>query len=70
MAAALLYASFIVGRKLLFPETTLLGFPSLIALLTALFGVVMLALGLIGVYVGRIFVQTQGRPNYIIKNVE
>lgn len=70
VVAALLYASFIVGRKLLFPETTLLGFPSLIALLTALFGVVMLALGLIGVYVGRIFVQTQGRPNYIIKNVE
>ena len=64
------YAAFIVGRKLLFPETTLLGFPTLVALITALFGVVMLALGLIGIYVGRIFVQTQNRPNYIIKNIE
>ncbi|WP_046972625.1 glycosyltransferase family 2 protein [Dyella japonica] len=64
------HATFIVVNKLLHPASTLSGFPSIVAILTGMFGVIMLSLGVIGTYVARIFVQTQGRPIYIIKNIE
>jgi len=64
------HATYIVANKLMHPASTLAGFPSIVAILTAMFGVTMLSLGIIGIYVARIFVQTQGRPIYIIKNIE
>lgn len=70
LAGSCIHAAFIIARKLLHPESTLAGFPSIVALLAGMFGVLMLSLGVIGVYVARIFVQTQGRPNYIVKNIE
>lgn len=48
----------------------MLGFATMVALLTGFFGVMMLGLGVVGVYVARIFVQTQQRPLYIVKNIE
>ncbi|WP_201316271.1 glycosyltransferase family 2 protein [Dyella sp. EPa41] len=70
LACSAAHAIYIVANKLLHPASTLAGFPSIVAILTAMFGVIMLSLGIIGIYVARIFVQTQGRPIYIIKNIE
>ncbi len=70
LAASCSHAAYIIVRKLLHPESTLVGFPSIVALLTGMFGVMMLALGIIGLYVARIFVQTQGRPIFIIKHID
>lgn len=70
LAGSAAHAAYIVTNKLLHPTSTLAGFPSIIAILTGMFGVTMLSLGVIGIYVARIFVQTQGRPIYIIKNIE
>jgi len=67
---ALANATYVVARKLIYPDSTLAGFPTLVALLTVMFGFLMLGLGIIGVYVARIFVQTQGRPLFIVKDVE
>lgn len=67
---AMANATYVVVRKLLHPEATLLGFPTIVALLTAFFGVLMIGLGVIGIYVARIFVQTQQRPLYIVKHIE
>lgn len=70
LAFSVAHASYIVANKLLHPASTLAGFPSIIAILTGMFGVIMVSLGVIGIYVARIFVQTQGRPIYIIKNID
>lgn len=70
MVCSLLNAGYVVLRKLLDPASTLLGFPTMVALLTAFFGVMMLGLGVIGVYVARIFVQGQQRPLFIVKHIE
>ena len=70
LVASAMYASVILVHKLLHPDATLAGFPSLVALLAGMFGILMLSLGTIGVYIARIFVQTQGRPIFIVKNIE
>lgn len=67
---AFVNAAFVVLRKIIYPDSTMLGFPTMVALLTGFFGVMMLGLGVVGVYVARIFVQTQQRPLYIVKNIE
>lgn len=70
MICAFVNAAFVVLRKIIYPDSTMLGFATMVALLTGFFGVMMLGLGVVGVYVARIFVQTQQRPLYIVKNIE
>lgn len=70
LLCSLANAAYVVLRKLIDPSSTLVGFPTIVALLTAFFGVMMIGLGIIGIYVGRIFVQTQQRPLYIVKHIE
>jgi len=70
LVIAFVNAAMVVLRKILHPDSTMLGFPTIVALMTGFFGVLMLGLGVIGIYVARIFVQTQQRPLYIVKNIE
>lgn len=70
LVCALLNGTYVVLHKLLDPASTLLGFPTVIALLTAFFGSLMIGIGITGIYVARIFVQTQQRPLYIVKQIE
>lgn len=53
-------------RKLLTPEI-LAGYTSLLAAILFVGGVIMLMLGLIGEYVGRIYICLNNRPQYVIK---
>jgi polyisoprenyl-phosphate glycosyltransferase len=57
-----LYYRFILNRS---PQ----GFTALIAAITFLSGVLLFFLGVIGEYVGRIYEETKGRPNYIVERV-
>jgi glycosyltransferase involved in cell wall biosynthesis len=45
------------------------GFTALIAAITFLSGVLLFFLGVIGEYVGRIYEETKGRPNYVVERV-
>jgi hypothetical protein len=45
------------------------GLSSFISLLLVLFGVQLAGLGLIGEYIGRIYMEVQGRPYYIIRRI-
>ncbi|KGI78889.1 glycosyltransferase family 2 protein [Oleiagrimonas soli] len=63
-------AGYVVVNKLIDPASTALGYPSVVALLTAFFGLLMISLGVVGIYVARIFVQTQQRPLFIVKDIE
>jgi undecaprenyl-phosphate 4-deoxy-4-formamido-L-arabinose transferase len=55
-----------VVRKLLNPEI-ILGFTSIIVIVLFLGGVILLAVGLIGEYVGRIYIGQNQAPQYVIR---
>lgn len=62
---ALFYMVFIIVKTLVVGEP-IQGFPTLVCLILFLGGCQLLAMGVIGEYIGRIFNQTKDRPPYII----
>jgi putative glycosyltransferase len=55
-------------RKLLFNDA-LLGFTSMMAMISLSLGIMTTGMGTLGIYLGRIFRQVQNRPNYIVKDI-
>lgn len=45
------------------------GYPSLIAVITFLGGVQLLSIGIVGEYVGKTYIESKQRPNYLIRDV-
>ena len=63
---AFVYIVIIIVQYLLgVPRTA--GFSTLLIIVLFLGGVQMIALGIIGEYVGRIFTETKGRPLYLVE---
>ncbi|HEY7642926.1 MAG TPA: glycosyltransferase family 2 protein [Steroidobacteraceae bacterium] len=63
------YGMVLLVRKIVHPDAILSGFTTL-ALLTSLSaGMIMMSLGVIGLYISRIYSQTQNRPVYLIRSV-
>lgn len=67
--ACTVYGSALVIRKLLYPESLLSGFTTLSLLISMSAGMIMMSLGVIGLYISRIYNQTQNRPVYLIKTI-
>lgn len=68
-----LYFIFVLLQKIFFPHTIQSGWASLIAVSLFFNGIILLMLGIIGEYIGRIYDEARGRPLYIIselKNME
>ena len=65
--AAFIYGCYIIGRTLLL-GIELPGYASLIVAILFLGGVELVALGVIGEYVGRVFIETKGRPLYLVRD--
>ena len=63
--SAFIYGAWVVLKTLLFGEVVA-GYPSLMLVQLFLGGVQLLAIGILGEYIGRIFTETKGRPIYII----
>jgi glycosyltransferase involved in cell wall biosynthesis len=63
-----LYAIFIIGRVLLFGIDTP-GYASLLSAVLFMGGIQLLTLGIIGEYLGRLFVEVKGRPIYVVESV-
>lgn len=55
--------------KILYNDAIQVGWTSIIAINVLILGIVSTFLGLIGIYIFKIFKQVQGRPNYIVKNI-
>ena len=65
---SLLFVVFLVVRRLFVgPEVG--GVFTLFAILFFLIGIMLFGIGLLGEYVGRIYVQAQGRPRYLLRAV-
>lgn len=55
--------------KTLFLGNAVEGYPSLMAMITFLGGVQLLTIGLLGEYVGKVYLETKQRPLYVIRDV-
>lgn len=64
---ALLYGVWVIIEKLVIGNDVP-GYPSLMAAVLFLGGVQLICLGVLGEYIGRIYLETKSRPRYIIKN--
>ncbi len=62
-----LYALFIIVRVLVFGKDTP-GFASLLVAILFLGGVQLIGIGVIGEYIGRIYIESKQRPIYIVRN--
>ena len=66
--SAFVYGMFIVFKTMMFGEA-ISGYPSMMVVQLALGGIQLLSIGLLGEYIGRIFIETKGRPLYLIQSV-
>ncbi len=60
---------YIMVKKIIYPDVIQIGWTSIIAINVLILGIISTFLGLIGIYINKIFKQVQGRPNAIIKKV-
>ena len=61
------YGIYVVIRKIMLPETPM-GWSSIMAVNLFSSGIIMLLLGVIGEYVGRIFICINDAPQYVVRN--
>lgn len=62
------YVAYLVFRRLVYADT-LIGFTSIMGLIALSLGLSCMALGLVGVYLGKVLDQVRGRPRYIVRDV-
>lgn len=65
--AGIIFAITIVYQKLTSPNPPATGYPSIMATLLSIGGVIMVLLGMLGEYVGRIFISLNNIPQYVVK---
>ncbi len=66
---ALVFGTLIIIKKFLYGDPVA-GYASLVVLITFIGGIQLLALGVIGEYLGRVFNETKNRPLYLVKDMQ
>jgi putative glycosyltransferase len=64
---SLSFALYLIIRKLIFPAEIFLGWTSILVSVSFSLGIITLCLGVIGIYLSKIFTQVNNRPHYFIK---
>ncbi|WP_445709939.1 glycosyltransferase family 2 protein [Flavobacterium sp.] len=64
-----LFLVFLAFQKIIHQDEVQLGWTSIVAINVLILGIISTFLGLIGIYIFKIFKQVQGRPNVIIKKI-
>ena len=67
-AAAFIYASFVIIKTLILGVDEP-GYASLMVVILTLGGIILISLGLLGEYLGRIYNEVKGRPIYVVRKV-
>lgn len=62
------YGSIIIIKSLVF-GADVPGYPSLVTFILFFSGLQMIGIGMLGSYIGRIFIETKHRPLYIVREV-
>ena len=62
-----LYGIYIIIHKLFVHSMVLQGYSSLMSIILFVSGIIMLMLGIIGEYIGRIYISINNSPQYVIK---
>lgn len=62
-----LYGIYIIIHKLVVHTSVLQGYSSLMAVILFIGGIIMMMLGMIGEYIGRIYISINNSPQYVIK---
>ncbi len=62
---AFIYLLFVICKTLLYGDPVA-GYPSMISIVLFMGGIQLVVLGIIGEYVGRIFYEAKGRPDYLV----
>jgi len=60
---------FLIIRKIIFPETILIGYTSITILLLHIEGLIILLISFIGLYISQSYYQIKNRPRYVIKEI-
>jgi putative glycosyltransferase len=68
-AASFLYGLYLVVRKLLYQEQIELGFTTIAGLIALSLGAVTTCLGVIGIYLAKVYNQVRGRPIVLIRDI-
>jgi putative glycosyltransferase len=66
---SILLITYLILKKVLYLDEVQLGWTSLVAINILVLGLICTFLGVIGIYVYKIYKQVQGRPNAIIKKI-
>lgn len=66
---SVLFLIYLALKKMIHQDDVQLGWTSIVAINVMILGVISTFLGLIGIYIYKIFKQVQGRPNAIIKKI-
>lgn len=66
---SLFYSIYLLLRRLLFPESIVSGFTFLALVSVGSSGLLLLGLGIIGLYIHKVFKQVQLRPIFVVKNI-
>ncbi|NMD68803.1 glycosyltransferase family 2 protein [Bacillus sp. DNRA2] len=65
-SSAFFYMFYVIFSKILFGNSVS-GYASIVSIILFFGGIQLIFLGIIGEYIGRIFIEVKGRPNFIIK---
>lgn len=65
--SAILGLLFIIVRSIVIPGSSVSGWASLVCIILLIGGLELLCLGIIGKYIGKIYLQSKNRPIYIVK---
>jgi len=65
-AGGLVYLLYVLYRRLI-ADATVAGWASIVSLLVIFNGLILMLLGVLGVYVGRIYEEVKGRPLYMVR---
>lgn len=66
---SMIYSIYLILQRIFLPDTLLSGFTFLALASVGSCGIILMALGVIGLYVHRIFRQVQGRPVFIVREI-
>lgn len=68
-SASSAYVAYLLIHKLVYPETVLMGWASVMASIWLIGGIIILSISIVALYIGRIFNEVKDRPRYIIEAV-